>query len=173
MAEREPYGTAGEQVAGLLDDVQITPVVTDRRRQRSPLDFGRDGFCGFEIQRKGFFHENREIARQNIMFRVTVRERRHADVDGVKTAGSEQVGMAGIGGGAMLRGQRLGPVGIGVGDSSDRDIGESGQDVSMTSGDISGTHDADTGHRGHNPAYATSRPNQTNMFKCPWTGQKP
>ncbi|GAA4909030.1 hypothetical protein GCM10023334_007050 [Nonomuraea thailandensis] len=74
--------------------------------------------------------------------------------------------MAAKGGGAVLRGQRLGPAGICVGDSSDRDIGERGQDVSVTSGDISGTYDADTGHRGHNPAYATSRPNQTNMFKC-------
>ncbi|GAA2206020.1 hypothetical protein GCM10009850_014780 [Nonomuraea monospora] len=101
------------------------------------------------------------------MFRVTVRERRHADVDSVKTAGTEQVGMAAKGGGAMLRGQGLGPVEVCVGDPSDRDIGEPGQDVSMTSGDISGTYDADTGHRGHNPAYATSRRNQTNMFKSP------
>lgn len=73
--------------------------------------------------------------------------------------------MAAIGGGTMLRGQSLGPVGIRVGDSSDRDIGESGQDVCMASGDISGTYDADAGHWGHNLAYATSGRDQTNMFK--------
>ncbi len=107
------------------------------------------------------------------MFWVTVRERRHTDVNSVETAGTEQVGMAAIGGGAVLRGQSLGPVGIGVGDSSDRDIGKAGQDVCVASGDISGTYDADTGHWGHNPAYATSRRNQTNMFESLTGGQKP
>ncbi|GAA3133710.1 hypothetical protein GCM10020001_065260 [Nonomuraea salmonea] len=65
----------------------------------------------------------------------------------------------------MLRGQSLGPVGIGVGDPGDGHIGEAGQDICMASGDISGTYDADTGHWGHNPAYATCGLNQTNMFK--------
>ncbi|GAA3218478.1 hypothetical protein GCM10020216_028100 [Nonomuraea helvata] len=101
MAQGEPYRTLGEEIAGLLDDVEIAPVMADRGGQRSPLDFGRDDFCGFEVERKRFFHKNREIARQNIVFRVTVRKRRHTDVDGVKTAGTEQVGMAAIGEGTM------------------------------------------------------------------------
>ncbi|MEO3871779.1 hypothetical protein ABGB18_23445 [Nonomuraea sp. B12E4] len=64
-------------------------------------------------------------------------------------------------------------MGIYVGDPSDRDIGEPGQDVGMTSGDISGTYDADANHRGHNPAYATSSRDQTKMFEGVWIGQKP
>ncbi|SDJ58733.1 hypothetical protein SAMN05421869_111135 [Nonomuraea jiangxiensis] len=35
----------------------------------------------------------------------------------------------------------------------------------MTSGDISGTYDADSGYRGHNPAYATYSRDQTKMFE--------
>ncbi|GAA3711507.1 hypothetical protein GCM10022224_091270 [Nonomuraea antimicrobica] len=66
----------------------------------------------------------------------------------------------------MLRGQRLGPAEIGVGDSGDRHIGERGQYICMTGSDISGTYDADTGHWGHNPAYATSGSIQTKMFEC-------
>ncbi|WP_246090523.1 hypothetical protein [Nonomuraea deserti] len=81
--------------------------------------------------------------------------------------------MAAISAGAVPRGQGLGSVRIGVGDPGDRHIGESGQDVCVASGDISGTYDADAGHWGHNPAYATSGSHQTNMFISSWIGQMP
>ncbi|MEV5326086.1 hypothetical protein ACFMQL_21295 [Nonomuraea fastidiosa] len=80
--------------------------------------------------------------------------------------------MAAISGGAVLGGEGPGPAGIGVGDSGDRDIGEAGQDIGMASGDISGTDDADTRFRGHDPAYATCGPNQTDMFEGLGLGQR-
>ncbi|MFC7589246.1 hypothetical protein ACFQYP_40380 [Nonomuraea antimicrobica] len=49
VAEREAYGTAGEQVVRPSDDVEVTPVMADGGRQRSPFDFGRDVFCGLEV----------------------------------------------------------------------------------------------------------------------------
>ncbi|MET9240005.1 hypothetical protein AB0J35_14435 [Nonomuraea angiospora] len=54
---------------------------------------------------------------------------------------------------------------INVGDSRDRDIWEAGQYICVASGDISGTDDADAGHWGHIPAYATSDRHQTKRFK--------
>ncbi|MEO3890122.1 hypothetical protein [Nonomuraea sp. B5E05] len=81
--------------------------------------------------------------------------------------------MAAIGGGAVPRGHGLGPAEIGVGDSGDRHIGESGQHVCVASGDISGAYDADASHWGHNLAYATSGSHQTNMFISACIGQMP
>ncbi|WP_246079939.1 hypothetical protein [Nonomuraea mesophila] len=79
--------------------------------------------------------------------------------------------MAAIRAGAVPRGQILGPARIGVGDPGDRHVGEFGQDVCMASGDISGAYDANAGHWGHSPAYATSDGHQTNMFISACTGQ--
>jgi hypothetical protein len=94
-----------------------------------------------------------------------VREGRHTHVDGIQTAGIEEVGMAAVCGAAMFGGQSVGPAGICVGDSSDRDIGEPGQDLCMASGDISGTYDADTGQWGHISAYATPGGSQTKQVQ--------
>ncbi|WP_236667122.1 MULTISPECIES: hypothetical protein [unclassified Nonomuraea] len=79
--------------------------------------------------------------------------------------------MAAVRAGAMPRRQILGSARIGVGDPGDRHVGESGQNVCMASGDISGAYDADAGHWGHNPAYATSGGHQTNMFISACIGQ--
>ncbi|MEU6722394.1 hypothetical protein ABZ917_01635 [Nonomuraea wenchangensis] len=65
----------------------------------------------------------------------------------------------------MPRGESLGLGEIRIGDPGDRDIGEPGQDVCVTGGDISGTYDADSGQWGHNPAYATFSCYQTKMFE--------
>nr|WP_240777228.1 hypothetical protein [Nonomuraea basaltis] len=99
-------------------------MVTDRRGQRSPLYFGRDHFRRLQVKRQGLLHKNREIARQNITLRVTVREGRNTDVDSIQSTGIEQGGMAAVGGGAMFGSQSSGSVGIRVSNSGDRNIGE-------------------------------------------------
>ncbi|HUR06416.1 MAG TPA: hypothetical protein VM347_27970 [Nonomuraea sp.] len=147
-------------------------MVPDRRGQAPAVDFGGDLFrCG-QVKRKRLFYKKGEIARKNILFRVTVRERRHADIDRVQTAGVQKVGMAPVSGTAVPLGQSPGSSGICVGDSRDRHIGETGQHVRVTSGDISGTDDADTSSGGeHSPAYPTFTRNETNMFEEALTGQ--
>ncbi|MBB3727979.1 hypothetical protein FHR33_003839 [Nonomuraea dietziae] len=56
-------------------------------------------------------------------------------------------------------------MGIGVGDSSNRHVGEAGENVSVARGDISGADEADTGEWSHGSAYASSAVEQTMMFE--------
>jgi hypothetical protein len=80
--------------------------------------------------------------------------------------------MVTVGRAAVPLGQSPGSSGICVGDSRDRHVGETGQHVRVTSGDISGTDDADASSSGeHSPAYPTITWNETTMFKDVLTGQ--
>ena len=63
VVEIEYLDTLADGLAGLVDDVQVAPVVPDRRRQAPAVDFGGDLFrCG-QVKRKRLFYKYREIAR--------------------------------------------------------------------------------------------------------------
>ncbi|MCP2345458.1 hypothetical protein HD595_001580 [Nonomuraea roseoviolacea subsp. carminata] len=99
-------------------------MMADRRGQAAPSNFGRDVFRGLQVECEGFFDKNREIARQDILLRLTVREWGHTDVYGVEPARLQQPGVAVKSRDSMTRRERLGLLRIDVGDSGDHHVGK-------------------------------------------------
>jgi hypothetical protein len=143
----------GEDLARGGDGVQAAPVVAGGRRHPARLDDDADLLGRRPVQGERLLDEQRQPGRGDVALGRPVGERRDADVDGVHAAGGEQLAVARVRGRAVLAGQRLRAVELGVGD------GDDGRVEAAEHGGVAGSHaaradDPDPRAAAHAPASA-------------------
>ncbi|MNE61798.1 hypothetical protein D3C80_1570390 [compost metagenome] len=122
-------GVFGQQAFRLIDDIEITPVVSDTRDQPAGRHSLGDLLGSREVERNGFFDEEWNAALDQIALRLAMGKGRNADVYGVRAHGVQHVAMMLEGFRAEAHGRMVDAGDIGISKTGELHIVEACQNV--------------------------------------------